>query len=88
MPCDPEGYEGKYNFPRRYLVSTSLVRWDRENVIAVRVYNGGDPGGIFGGPVKLRMATLDFVQQLLLGHFNGRGGLGAAPEACNGQHKE
>lgn len=58
MPCDPEGYEGKYNSPRRYLVSPSLVRWDKENVISVRVYNGGDPGGIFGGPIKLRMASL------------------------------
>lgn len=58
MPCDPEGYDGKYNFPRRYLVSPSMVRWDNENVIAVRVYNGGDPGGLFGGPIKLHMATL------------------------------
>ena len=58
MPDDPEGYDSKYNFRRHYLVNPSLVRWDKENVIAVRVYNGGDPGGMFGGPVKVRMATL------------------------------
>ena len=58
MPDDPEGYDSKYNFRRFYLVHPSVVRWDKENVIAVRVYNGGDPGGMFGGPVKVRMATL------------------------------
>ena len=56
MPCDPEGYDGKYNFRRFYLVKPSQIKWDKKNVIAVRVYNGGDPGGMFGGPVKLRMA--------------------------------
>lgn len=58
MPCDPEGYESKYNFRRHYLVNPALIRWDKDNVIAVRVYNGGDPGGMFGGPVKVRMATI------------------------------
>lgn len=64
MPCDPEGYEGKYNFSRHYLVKPSLVRWGKENIIAVRVYNGGDPGGIFGGPAKLRMATLHDITEI------------------------
>ena len=57
MPCDPEGYDGKYNFRRFYLVKPSQIKWDKENVIAIRVYNGGDPGGLFGGPVRLRMAS-------------------------------
>ena len=64
MPSDPEGYESMYNFRRHYLVDPSLVHWDRENVIAVRVYNGGDPGGIFDGPVHLRMATVADIAKI------------------------
>ena len=33
-----------YDSPRRYIVDRKLVRWDKENVIAVRVYNGDPPG--------------------------------------------
>ncbi len=58
MPGDPEGYKGRSGTPRRYLASPFLVHWDGENVIAVRVFNGGGRGGIFGGPVRVRMATV------------------------------
>ena len=58
MPEDAGGYDSRYNFRRFYLVNPSQVKWDKENVIAVRVYNGGDPGGLFGGPVRIRMASV------------------------------
>ena len=49
-PEDEGGYEGKWQAPRRYLVDPKLVKWDQENIIAVRVYNGGDPGGFYSRP--------------------------------------
>ena len=52
---------------RRYLVDPSLVRWDKENVIAVRVYNGADPGGFYDGPVNIGKPVLsDFVSMKLV----------------------
>ena len=49
-PEDAEGYRGQWSVPRRYIVDPSLIHWDQENVIAVRVYNGGDPGGFYQRP--------------------------------------
>lgn len=67
-PDDPEGYASKWNTPRRYLVDPKTVRWDKENVIAVRVYNGGDPGGFFERPVRIgKPAVNDFVSLSLTG---------------------
>ena len=71
MPSDPNGYDSKYNIRRRYLVNPSLIRWDKENVIAVRVYNGGDPGGMFGGPVKVRMADVADLVEISYSEDNG-----------------
>ena len=67
-PEDPTGYHGEYETPRRYLVEAKDVRWDRENVIAVRVYNGGDPGGFYSRPVYIGKPSLqDFVTLSLSG---------------------
>lgn len=38
---------------RTYAVPQKLVRFDAENVIAVRVWDGGGPGGICEGPLAL-----------------------------------
>ena len=57
MPADKDGYKMAYDEPRRYLVSAKDIRWDKENVLAVRVYNGNDPGGI-EGQVSVRPVTL------------------------------
>ena len=47
FPSDKGGYSGEWQQPRRYIVDPKWVRWDGENVIAVRVFNGGDPGGFY-----------------------------------------
>ena len=61
-PGDPDGYAGQWSKPRRYVVDPKLIKWDKENVIAVRVYNGGDPGGFFQGPAYVTKPALeDFV---------------------------
>ncbi len=67
-PGDAGGYEGEWDTPRRYLVDPKLVNWDRENVIAVRVYNGGDPGGFYARPAWIGKPLLtDYVSLSLTG---------------------
>jgi len=62
FPSDPKGYQSLWSTLRRYSVkiNSGLVKWDADNVIAVRVYNAGDPGGMFQGPVCVRVPnTID-----------------------------
>lgn len=55
MPGDPGGFEGRSQALRDYLVDlqTGLVRWDTNNVIAVRVYDAGGAGGLHKGVPSL-----------------------------------
>ena len=60
--ADDKGYQSAWSHQRIYRVkaNSNLVKWDADNVIAVRVYNGGDPGGMFAGPVCVRVPnTID-----------------------------
>jgi hypothetical protein len=66
MPDDPDGYSSQWSTPRRYIVDAGKVRWDKDNVIAVRVYNGGDPGGFFERPVRIAKPGLSDVVTLSL----------------------
>ena len=62
FPSDPKGYQSLWSTLRRYSVkiNSGLIKWDTDNVIAVRVYNAGDPGGMFQGPVCVRVPnTID-----------------------------
>jgi hypothetical protein len=43
----PPGYRAEWQTFRRYAVPRDLVRWGEENVIAVRVYDGGGDGGMW-----------------------------------------
>ena len=51
FPDDPKGYDTKWQAERDYHVDApasaagSLIRWDADNVIAVRVYDGSGGGG-------------------------------------------
>ncbi len=51
FPDEPGGYVSKWPAIREYHVSVSdeAIKWDADNVIAVRVYDGGGSGGIFMG---------------------------------------
>lgn len=46
--------------PRRYAlaVDDSRIKWDQENVIAVRVFNWGGAGGIYSGDLYLSMPDI------------------------------
>ena len=44
---------GAYDVPRAYLIPPEMVQWGKKNTIAVRVYDAGGGGGLYGGPVEL-----------------------------------
>jgi hypothetical protein len=60
FPSDAGGYLGKYDSERRYLVPVNdpALLWDRENVLAVRVYDGSGEGGIYGSTPTLSVVDL------------------------------
>ncbi|MDE5941479.1 MAG: putative Ig domain-containing protein [Muribaculaceae bacterium] len=53
FPTDEGGYASMWNTPRKYLADKKLLNRGGDNVLAVRVYSGGEPGGIFRGPVTV-----------------------------------
>ena len=66
FPEDPGGYSSEWGKRRYYIVDPRWVHWDRENVIAVRVYNYGDPGGFYRGTVKIVKPSLKYFADLSL----------------------
>ena len=72
FPEDPGGYSSEWGKRRYYVVDPGWVRWDQENVIAVRVYNYGDPGGFYRGAVKIVKPSLkDFATLSLVAETGG-----------------
>jgi len=62
MPGDAGGYKSAWSTARSYPVDvkTGGIKWDQDNVIAIRVYNAGEPGGLFDRPLSIRVpSTLD-----------------------------
>ncbi|MEM6398027.1 MAG: glycoside hydrolase family 27 protein [Bacteroidota bacterium] len=62
---DGSGAVGYYDKIRRYVLPWDhpAIRWDKKNVIAVRVYDGGGGGGLWGGMPSVGMVDLiDFVE--------------------------
>ena len=63
FPEDPGGYSSEWGRRRYYVADPKWVRWDRDNVIAVRVYNYGDPGGFYRGAARIVKPSLkDFAK--------------------------
>jgi hypothetical protein len=60
MPEDPRGYSTRWNGIRTYYVdlASGLVRWDADNVIAVRVYDGSGGGGFYRDMPKISLAEI------------------------------
>ena len=57
MPGDKGGYRSAWSTERNYPVNVKdgIIRWDADNVIAIRVYNAGEPGGLFDNPLTVRV---------------------------------
>jgi cephalosporin-C deacetylase len=60
----PPNYTGAYDAERAYTVPASRIRWDRPNVIAVRVFDNGGDGGLWGSPANF--AVKGFSDQLAI----------------------
>ena len=72
FPEDPGGYSSEWGKRRYYVVDPGWVRWDQDNVIAVRVYNYGDPGGFYRGAVRIVKPGLkDFATLSLVAETGG-----------------
>lgn len=59
MPGDNGQYRIMFSVPRHYMVKANdkNIRWDEDNVLAVRCYSGNEPGGMFGGNVNVRVPS-------------------------------
>jgi len=57
FPEDEGGYVSKWPAIRAYHIAVSdpSIKWDKENVIAIKVYDGGGSGGIFMGNPNITM---------------------------------
>ncbi len=57
FPDDPGGYVSKWPAERTYCLSVDepFIKWDEENIIAIKVYDGGGSGGIFMGTPYIDM---------------------------------
>ncbi len=49
----PPSFQGAWDVPRTYTIPAEYVSWDRKNTIAIRVYDAGGDGGLYGGPFTL-----------------------------------
>ena len=63
----PPDYVSARRARRSYPVPGNLIRWGQANVIAVRVYDGQNAGGLIGRRFQIRAATLREVVPLELG---------------------
>ncbi len=49
----PPSYVCAYDAPRAYLIPPEMIQWGKKNTVAVRAYDAGGDGGLYGGPVEL-----------------------------------
>lgn len=50
---------GAYEHPRDYVIPADTIKYDQENVVVVRAYDGLHRGGILGPDVKIRVRRND-----------------------------
>jgi cephalosporin-C deacetylase len=55
----PPEYTTAYAILRKYRIPINLVRWDKANVIAVRIYDGDGDGGIYDGPLVIKIPGME-----------------------------
>jgi len=61
MGSMPPDYQTAYYARRSYRVPTHLIRWGRQNVIAVRVYDDHRDGGLYNGSITLGLPEFEDV---------------------------
>ncbi len=65
LPTDAGGYNGMWDAYRIYNLSanSNIIQWDKENIIAIRVYDNSGGGGMFDGlPFIKLLEPIDVVE--------------------------
>jgi cephalosporin-C deacetylase len=58
----PPAYKIAYDKERKFIIPVSKIKWDADNLIAVRVYDGGGFGGMYTSNITLKVAGVeDFI---------------------------
>lgn len=50
-----------YNLNRQYFIPLNQIYWDKENVIAIRVEDTGEDGGLYEGPYLLKIPSVSDI---------------------------
>ena len=75
MPGDAGGYRSAWSVNREYAVKANdkSINWDGDNVLAVRCYNGNDPGGMFGRN-GVTVTVPELIDGVSIGFGKGKNG--------------
>ncbi len=60
----PPEFSTAYYIARKYRIPTTLIHWDKSNVIAVRVYDDRRDGGFYKGPYVIKEPEIDDILDL------------------------
>lgn len=60
----PPEFSTAYYIARKYRIPTTLIHWDKPNVIAVRVYDRRRDGGFYKGPYVIKEPEIDDILDL------------------------
>jgi cephalosporin-C deacetylase len=55
----PPNYKIAYDKDRKFVIPVSKIKWDADNLIAVRVYDGGGWGGMYTSNISLKIAGIE-----------------------------
>ena len=66
----PPNYVSAYDADRKYIIPVNQILWDKENTIAVRVYDLTGGGGIYNGEVSLRLKGLSDQLKISVDYTN------------------
>jgi len=69
----PENFAGAWTTLREYKVPADLIRWDEDNVLAIRVYDHGGGGGMYEGPYGVEVASWRDFFDIAIGFGRGDG---------------
>ncbi len=60
FPYEDGGYITTWNNPQQIYIATNnpLIHWDKQNTIAIKVYDGNGGGGLFGNEAFINMVDL------------------------------
>jgi alpha-galactosidase len=72
FPTEPDGYNTTWNVLQEIHLATNnpLLKWDAENVLAIKVYDGGGGGGLFGEAPYVNVMDLIDGIKIVNEHLN------------------